>query len=44
MTYTLTFTDNDLRVLNMALVNQPYKDVVGIIQAINEQINAQTKE
>ena len=44
MTYTLNLTDNDLRVLNAALVNQPYKDVVGIIASINEQLNAQNKE
>ena len=44
MTYTLNFSEQDMRVLNKALVDQPYKDVVGLINSINEQINAQTKE
>lgn len=37
MTYTLTLTEQDMQVLNDALIERPFKDVVLLIQKINQQ-------
>ena len=36
--HTLVFTDEDMLILDRALVSLPYKDVVGLIQKINQQL------
>ncbi|MBU9563773.1 hypothetical protein KTE54_24140 [Burkholderia multivorans] len=38
--YTLTFTADQLRIVNDALVRLPYAQVAPLIQAINDQIRA----
>lgn len=38
MTYTLTLTEQDMQVLNDALIERPFKEVVGLIQKINQQV------
>jgi hypothetical protein len=37
-TFTLIFDEDDLQVLNKALIDIPYKYAVSIIQKINSQI------
>lgn len=37
-TFTLTLNQDDMEILNQALVNLPYKYAASIIQKINEQI------
>lgn len=41
-TFTLTFNQQQLAVLNRALMLAPYGEVAPVVQAINEQLNAQT--
>lgn len=43
MEYQLTLTVEDLTIINAALVHLPYKDVVELIDKINNQIK-QNKE
>lgn len=37
-TFTLTLNQEDMEILNQALVNLPYKYAASIIQKINQQI------
>lgn len=38
MDYTLTFTEQQMNILNMALGEIPHKHAAPLIQSINEQI------
>jgi hypothetical protein len=40
-TFKLTFTEEQLKVINAALLNGPYGAVAPVIAAINEQIQEQ---
>lgn len=42
-TFTLTLNENDMRVLNDALIERPFKEVAMLISKINEQINESNK-
>lgn len=37
--HTIVFTDADLVILDKALTSLPYKEVVELIQRINQQLN-----
>lgn len=43
-TYTLTFTEDQLAVLNDALVELPFKKSAPVIQAVNIQLRAIEQE
>ena len=43
MKFTLTFTKEQLAILNAALVEMPYKVVAPLIQEINAQMQPQIK-
>ena len=40
-TITLTFTQDDMKILSEALVSLPFKQVAGLINSINVQVNMQ---
>lgn len=40
-TITLTFTPDDMKVLSEALIALPFKQVAGLINSINVQVNVQ---
>jgi len=40
-TITLTFTQDDMKILSEALVSLPFKQVAGLINSINVQVNIQ---
>jgi len=40
-TITLTFTPDDMKVLSEALIALPFKQVAGLINSINVQVNMQ---
>lgn len=42
MEFTLTFNDEDLKILDEALSKMPYYKVVQIINKMNEQLSEQT--
>lgn len=43
MPFTLSFTEQELLVLNEALVRMPFGQVAGLISKINEQLSMQRK-
>lgn len=43
-TYTLTFTPQQLAVINKALMLAPYGEVAPVVQAINDQLTQPPKE